>query len=114
MTELKLRVPTTIARHLMRLGWTSDRPWLIGERFSWLAAVLLGWWSYWFRAKDQTQPIFDDSLPLVPLQDTKLWSLVGSIEITDPEPQFIVGYTPEGKPITNYSENVDEVIYTGR
>ncbi|MGI0481510.1 hypothetical protein ACN4EE_12050 [Geminocystis sp. CENA526] len=41
---------------------------------------------------------------------TKTWELCGSLEITNPEPQFQISDS-NGKIYTNYAENIDEILY---
>ena len=51
-----------------------------------------------------TQSTFD-------LTQTETWQLCGTLEITNPSPHEISGYDEQGKAITNFAEQVDEVLY---
>ncbi|OCQ98496.1 hypothetical protein BCD67_08010 [Oscillatoriales cyanobacterium USR001] len=44
---------------------------------------------------------------------TRTWELCGAFKVTNPEPDYIVGRGEDGEIITNYAENVDQVIYRG-
>ena len=56
---------------------------------------------------EQVSPASEDENFL----DTLTWRLCGSLEVSHPEPEYIVGQDAIGRPITNYSEHVDDVIY---
>lgn len=47
----------------------------------------------------------------VPITQTDTWKLMGTLEIGDPDPAFVVGQDENGQPITNYAEQVDGVLY---
>jgi len=44
---------------------------------------------------------------------TRTWELCGSLEIVQPEPKpkYIIGQDNRGQVVTNYAENIDEIIY---
>ena len=42
---------------------------------------------------------------------TRTWELCGSLEVSEPDPKYIIGKDTQGQVITNYAENVDQVIY---
>lgn len=42
---------------------------------------------------------------------TRTWELCGSLEIVEPDSKYIIGQDAQGKTITNYAENVDDVLY---
>lgn len=41
---------------------------------------------------------------------TKTWELCGSLEIPNPEPEFIVS-NQNSEISTNYAENIDQILY---
>ncbi|MEM9539706.1 MAG: hypothetical protein AAGA60_09355 [Cyanobacteria bacterium P01_E01_bin.42] len=45
------------------------------------------------------------------LTQTKTWDLCGKYTVENPESEDIVGTDKEGNIITNYSENVDKILY---
>ena len=42
---------------------------------------------------------------------TRTWELCGGLEINQPEPKYIIGQDNRGQVVTNYAENIDEIIY---
>ena len=42
---------------------------------------------------------------------TLTWELCGSLEVSEPDPKYIIGKDSQGQVITNYAENVDRVLY---
>jgi hypothetical protein len=44
------------------------------------------------------------------ITQTKTWELCGSLEIPNPDTQFIVEDTEAGKS-TNYAEHIDQILY---
>ena len=42
---------------------------------------------------------------------TRTWLMRGSLAILEPEADYIIGTDKEGNAITNYAENVDDVLY---
>jgi hypothetical protein len=42
---------------------------------------------------------------------TRTWELCGSLEIVQPEPKSLIGQDNRGQVVTNYAENIDEIIY---
>ena len=42
---------------------------------------------------------------------TRTWELCGSLEIPNPDPKYIISQDNQGQSITNYAENIDEVLY---
>lgn len=47
----------------------------------------------------------------VPITQTRTWKLMGTLEIADPDPAFVVAQDEQGRPITNYAEQIDDVLY---
>lgn len=45
------------------------------------------------------------------ITQTRTWELRGTLEVAEPEPEYIVGRDEQGRPITNYAEHVDELLY---
>jgi hypothetical protein len=46
----------------------------------------------------------------MPQRSSKTWELCGSLEISQPETQYILGQNEQGQVVTNYAEHVDEVL----
>ena len=42
---------------------------------------------------------------------TSTWQLCGTLEVSNPAPEYIVGRDEKGEIITNYAEKVDDVLY---
>jgi hypothetical protein len=42
---------------------------------------------------------------------TRTWELCGTFTVANPEQNYIVGADEQGNIITNYGENVDDVLY---
>jgi hypothetical protein len=42
---------------------------------------------------------------------TRTWELCGSLEIAEPDSNYIIKDDNQGKIVTNYAENVDEILY---
>jgi len=42
---------------------------------------------------------------------TRTWELCGSLEIVQPDSKYIIGQDNRGQVVTNYAENIDEIIY---
>ncbi len=45
------------------------------------------------------------------ITQTRTWELGGSLEVAEPEPEYVVGRDEQGRPITNYAEHVDDVLH---
>ena len=45
---------------------------------------------------------------------TRTWKLCGTLEVSEPEPEYICGRDEQGQVITDYAEHVDDVLYGGR
>jgi hypothetical protein len=45
------------------------------------------------------------------ITQTLTWQLCGSLEISELDPQYILGKDNQGRVITNYAENTDQVLY---
>lgn len=43
---------------------------------------------------------------------TNTWGMGGALKIAEPKAKYIVGRDKEGKPITNYAQHVDEILYS--
>lgn len=52
----------------------------------------------------------EDQPSSTPQRSSKTWELCGSLEISDPETQYMVGRNEQGQAVTNYAEHVDEVL----
>jgi hypothetical protein len=52
----------------------------------------------------------EDRPSSMPQHSSKTWELCGSLEISQPEAQYIVGQNEQGQAVTNYAEHVDEVL----
>lgn len=48
---------------------------------------------------------------LLDITKTRTWELCGSLEIDQPEPKYMIGQDNQGQPITNYAENINEILY---
>jgi hypothetical protein len=46
------------------------------------------------------------------ITQTRTWALCGTLEIAEPDTEYIVGHDEEGRIITNYAENVDDMLYS--
>jgi hypothetical protein len=47
----------------------------------------------------------------VDLTQTQTWKLCGTLQVSSPSAEYIVGQNEQGKPLTNYAEHIDEVLY---
>ncbi len=47
------------------------------------------------------------------ITQTHTWQLCGTLEVAEPEPEYVVGYDEQGQVVTNYAEHVDDVLYRG-
>jgi hypothetical protein len=45
------------------------------------------------------------------ITESRTWQLCGSLTVSDPAPEYIVGKDQQGKTVTNYAEKVDDVLY---
>jgi hypothetical protein len=45
------------------------------------------------------------------LTQTQTWKLCGRLQVSLPTTEYIVGQDEQGKPLTNYAEHIDEVLY---
>jgi len=45
------------------------------------------------------------------ITESRTWQLCGSLTVSDPALEYIVGEDQQGKTITNYAEKVDDVLY---
>lgn len=45
------------------------------------------------------------------LTKTRTWQLCGSLEVSEPDPKYIIGKDNQSQVITNYAENVDQYLY---
>jgi hypothetical protein len=52
----------------------------------------------------------EDQSRSMPQHTSKTWELCGTLEISQPEAQYIVGQNEQKQAITNYAEHVDEVL----
>ena len=46
------------------------------------------------------------------IRKTRTWDLCGSFQIAEPEPKYIIGEGDRAEPITNYAENVDDILFS--
>jgi len=47
------------------------------------------------------------------ITQTRTWQLCGALEVSEPDPEYIVGRDAQGHEITNYAEHVDDLLYRG-
>lgn len=47
------------------------------------------------------------------IRHTRTWQLCGALEVSEPDPEYIVGCDAQGQGITNYAEHTDDVLYRG-
>lgn len=52
--------------------------------------------------------------PVAPLDKPRTWELCGSLMVAEPEADYVVSSDESGRPITNYAEHVDDVLYQVR
>ena len=45
------------------------------------------------------------------IRQTRTWDLCGALEIAGPDPAYLAEANDEDKPVTNYAEHVDDVLY---
>jgi metal-responsive CopG/Arc/MetJ family transcriptional regulator len=45
------------------------------------------------------------------ITQTETWKLCGTLEISQPDPKYIVGKNEQGEMMTNYAEKIDENLY---
>ena len=45
------------------------------------------------------------------ITQTRTWQLCGTLEVSEPEPEYVSGQDEQGQVITNYTEHVDDVLY---
>ena len=45
------------------------------------------------------------------ITQTRTWKMCGTLEVSEPDPKYIVGRDKQGQVITNYAEKVDDVVY---
>jgi antitoxin component of MazEF toxin-antitoxin module len=55
---------------------------------------------------DKTEP--EDSYPEI--SQTRTWELCGSLDIEKPDPRYIIAHDEHGRIITNYAEQIDDVL----
>ena len=44
------------------------------------------------------------------ITQTRTWQLCGTLEVSEPEPEYVSGKDEQGQIITNYAEHVNEVL----
>lgn len=47
----------------------------------------------------------------ISITKTRTWKLCGSLEVNEPDPKYIIGKDNQDRVITNYAENIDNVLY---
>jgi len=47
------------------------------------------------------------------IRQTRTWQLCGALEVSEPDPEYVVGCDEQGREITNYAENADALLYRG-
>ena len=47
------------------------------------------------------------------ITQTRTWQLCGTLEVSEPEPEYVCGRDEQGQVITDYAERVDDVLYRG-
>jgi hypothetical protein len=45
------------------------------------------------------------------LTQTETWQLCGSLNVSEVEEKYVTGHDEQGKPITNYAEHIDDILY---
>ena len=45
------------------------------------------------------------------ITQTQTWHLCGTLEVSKPDPEYVVGRNEQGQVITNYAEHVDNILY---
>ncbi|RUR85721.1 hypothetical protein ACF3DV_24795 [Chlorogloeopsis fritschii PCC 9212] len=45
------------------------------------------------------------------ITQTHTWKLCGTLQVSLPAAEYIVGQDEQGKPLTNYAEHIDDVLY---
>lgn len=48
------------------------------------------------------------------LEKPRTWELCGTLMVAELEADYVVSSDESGRPITNYAEHVDDVLYRGR
>ena len=48
------------------------------------------------------------------ITQTRTWQLCGTLEVAEPDPEYVVRRDEQGNVVTNYAEHVDELLYRGR
>lgn len=51
--------------------------------------------------------------PEFDITQTRTWQLCGTLKVAEPELEYVVGRDDQGHEITNYAENVDDLLYRG-
>ena len=44
---------------------------------------------------------------------TRTWQLCGTLEVAEPDPEYVTGRDEQGNVGTNYAERVDDLLYRG-
>lgn len=47
----------------------------------------------------------------VDLTQTHTWELCGALQVSSPSAEYIIGQDTQGELVTNYAENIDEILY---
>ncbi len=47
------------------------------------------------------------------IRQTHTWQLCGALEVSEPDPEYVVGRDASGQEITNYAEHVDDMLNRG-
>lgn len=45
------------------------------------------------------------------ITQTRTWQLCGTLEVGEPDPEYVTGRDEQGNEITNYAEHVDDSLY---
>ena len=73
-----------------------------------------------FRLKQESSPVQEIVIKAIEnyieteLQEitkTRTWKLCGSLEVSEPDPKYIISKDNHDQVITNYAENVAQVLY---
>jgi hypothetical protein len=47
------------------------------------------------------------------ITQTRTWQLCGTLEVAEPDPEYVVRHDEQGKVVTDYAERVDDLLYRG-
>jgi hypothetical protein len=47
------------------------------------------------------------------ITQTRTWQLCGTLEVAEPDPEYVVRHDEQGAVVTDYAERVDDLLYGG-